>query len=74
MASCMIRNDDTGLIYYWSPESGNVPLTHPDQARLLGMPASSSSMAPAKPHGGREHNRSAISYAHTSKRGCNNRA
>lgn len=37
MASCMIRNDDTGLIYYWSPESGNVPLTHPDQARLLGM-------------------------------------
>jgi len=37
MASVMIRNDDTGLIYYWSPESGNVPLTHPDQAKLLEM-------------------------------------
>lgn len=35
MASCMIRNDDTGLIYYWSPESGLTGLTHPDQAKLL---------------------------------------
>lgn len=37
MASVMIRNDETGLIYYWSPESGNVLLTHPDQAKLLEM-------------------------------------
>ncbi len=74
MASCMIRNDDTGLIYYWSPESGNVPLTHPDQARLLGMAGVKLVHGSGKAHGGREHNRSAISYAHTSKRGCNNRA
>ncbi|KFI92417.1 N-acetylmuramyl-L-alanine amidase, negative regulator of AmpC, AmpD [Bifidobacterium saguini DSM 23967] len=31
----MIRNDDTGLVYYWSPETGLTGLSHPDQMKVL---------------------------------------
>lgn len=35
MTSCMIRNDDNGTIWYWSPETGLTALNHPDQASML---------------------------------------
>ncbi|KFI92181.1 N-acetylmuramyl-L-alanine amidase, negative regulator of AmpC, AmpD [Bifidobacterium saguini DSM 23967] len=31
----MIRNDDTGLVYYWSPETGLTGLSNPDQMKVL---------------------------------------
>lgn len=31
----MIRNDDTGVVYYWSPETGRIGLGHPDQMKVL---------------------------------------
>lgn len=31
----MIRDDDTGVIYYWSPETGRIGLGHPDQMKVL---------------------------------------
>lgn len=37
MTTAMIRNDDTGLIYVWTPEKGCKGLTHPDQAKFLEM-------------------------------------
>lgn len=35
MAGMMIRNDNTGVIYYCEPGKGRTALTHPDQANLL---------------------------------------
>ncbi|KAA8824873.1 N-acetylmuramoyl-L-alanine amidase [Bifidobacterium reuteri] len=35
MAAAMIRNDDTGLIYYWTPETGLTPLGEPAEADVL---------------------------------------
>lgn len=31
----MIRDDDTGVVYYWSPETGRIGLGHPDQMKVL---------------------------------------
>ena len=35
MAALMIRNDDTGVIWYCEPGKGRTALTHVDQANLL---------------------------------------
>lgn len=35
MTSLMIRDDDTSVVYYWSPETGRVGLGHPDQMKIL---------------------------------------
>lgn len=35
MAALMIRDDDTGVVYYWTPELGRVGLVHPDQLKVL---------------------------------------
>ena len=42
----VIWDDDSGVGYYWSPETGRVGLSHPDQVVVLKKEIHSSNKAP----------------------------